>query len=219
MELSGRPSGQQEKDSAAATPRRAWFHRETISLAEIAVQVFSVVLGILLAFGIGNWSASRQTARKVAEAQAAIRAEIHTNRAALQQTVAYQSALADSVTAAVNSSAPPKRCTDVASWRGMHTASLLHSAYDNAIAAGVFAEMPLAAGQNIAGVYALQERYLTISDKSLDWGVMKFMDEGEAARCAGVLGDLSRAGLELEQHYDAYLSTTPTIHPASLARP
>lgn len=219
MELSPRPDPRANDDKEAKTPRRAWFHRDTISLAEIAVQVFSVVFGILLAFGIGNWSARRETTHKVAEVQAAIQAEIRTNRTALQKTVVYQTMLANAVTAAAKSSAPPRRCTDVSSWRGMQTASLSHSAYDNAIAAGAFAEMPLAAGQAISAIYSLQERYVTISDKSLDWAVMKFMDEGEATRCAGVLGDLSRAGQDLVEHYDAYLPPAPGGHPAPSAHP
>ena len=217
VELRDSPQGRPPDKSAS--PRRAWFHRETISLAEIAIQFFSVVLGILLAFGIGNWSAARESAGKVAEVQTAIRAEIHTNRVALQRTVTYQTDLADAVMAAVNSSTPPKRCTDVASWRGMRTASLPHSAYDNAIAAGVFAEVPLATGQRIAAIYALQERYRTFSDKSLDWVVMKFTDEGESASCADVLGDLSRAGQDLVRHYDAYLSSAASSGPELAARP
>jgi type II secretory pathway pseudopilin PulG len=208
VELSGRTEGQQHDNSAVAAPRRAWFHRETISLAEIAVQVFSVVLGILLAFGIGSWNSSRESAHKVAEAQTAIRAEIQANRARLQQTVAYQGSLSKAVRDAMNSPTPPRHCTDVASWRGMQTALLLHSAYDNAIAAGVFTNMALADGQTIAAVYAWQQRYLVYSDKSLDWMVMKFMDESAgSAGCAGVLGDLSEAGRNLMTNYDAYLSS------------
>ncbi|GAA0720508.1 hypothetical protein [Dokdonella soli] len=215
MELN--PEGQQQKKSAAAAPRRALFHRETISLAEIAVQVFSVVLGILLAFGIGNWSASRETASKIAEAQTAIRAEIQANRVRLQQTVIYQGGLAKAVTDAINSSAPPKRCTEVASWRGMQTALLLHSSYDNAIAAGVFTSMPLADGQTIAAIYAWQQRYITYSDKSLDWMVMKFMED-ELAGCAGVLEDLSAAGQNLVANYDAYLSSSSAAPADSKSR-
>ena len=205
MELNGHPEPKQPGNATSA-PRRAWFHRETISLAEIAVQVFSVVLGILLAFAISNWSASRESTRKVAEAQTAIRAEILANRARLKQTVAYQAGLAKDVRDAANSAAPPRHCTDVASWRGMQTALLLHSAYDNAIAAGVFTSMALADGQTIAAIYAWQERYLVYSDKSLDWMVMKFMDE--SAGCAGVLEDLSEAGRNLLTNYDAYLSSS-----------
>ncbi|MFI4970157.1 MAG: hypothetical protein ACHP7D_08110 [Lysobacterales bacterium] len=218
MELSGRPEEQHEDNSAAGAPRRAWFHRETISLAEVAVQVFSVVLGILLALGIGNWSEGRESARKIGEAQTAIRAEIQANRARLQQTVAYQADLAKAVRAAITSATPPRRCTDVASWRGMQTALLLHSAYDNAIAAGVFTSMPLADGQTIASVYAWQQRYLTYSDKSLDWMVMKFMDES-AAGCAGVLSDLSSAGRNLLANYEAYLSPAAVTGPKSSASP
>jgi hypothetical protein len=90
----------------------------------------------------------------------------------------------------------------------MQTALLLHSAYDNAIAAGVFTSMALADGQNIASTYAWQERYLIYSDKSLDWMVMKFMGEGEPAGCAGMLEDLSGAGRNLVASYDVYLSSS-----------
>ena len=216
MELNGQPEPKQPGNNISA-PRRAWFHRETISLAEIAVQVFSVVLGILLAFAIGNWSAGREGARKAAEAQTAIRAEILANRARLQQTVAYQASLAEAVRTAVNSPTPPKHCNDVASWRGMQTALLLHSAYDNAIAAGVFTSMALTDGQNIAATYAWQERYLIYSDKSLDWMVMKFMGEGEPAGCAGMLEDLSGAGRILLASYDVYLSSSSGRDPLKSA--
>ncbi len=208
MELSDGPGRQQRDPHAGTRTRRTWFHRETISLAEIAVQVFSVVLGILLAFGIGNWSADRESASKVAEAQTSIRAEILANRTRLRQTVAYQSGLAKAVQAAIGSATPPKRCTDLPSWHGMQTALLLHSAYDNAIAAGIFTSMALSEGQQIAAIYAWQQRYVVYSDKSLDWMVMKFMDE--PAGCAGVLSDLSEAGRNLLTSYDAYLSPAAT---------
>ncbi|MGA8276814.1 MAG: hypothetical protein WB784_01260 [Rhodanobacteraceae bacterium] len=206
MELKDRPAEQPKGEGRSIAARHRWFHRETISLAEIAVQVFSVVLGILLAFGIGNWSESRESARKVAEARTAIRAEIEANRDRLRQTAVYQANLARTVTAAVDSPAPPGRCTEVAGWRGLQTVLLLHSAYDNAIAAGVFTNMALANGQAIATIYALQERYLLYSNKSLDWLALKFMNEGEAAGCAGVVEDLARAGRNLLKNYDDYLS-------------
>ncbi|MGA9342626.1 MAG: hypothetical protein WBV61_09915 [Rhodanobacteraceae bacterium] len=195
--------------------RRQWFHRETISLAEIAVQVFSVVLGILLAFGIGNWSENHASAHKVAEARAAIRAEIMANRDRLRQTAMYQAELAKTVTAALDGPAPPGRCTKVAGWSGLHTVLLLHSAYDNAISAGVFGNMALANGQAIATMYALQDRYLLYSNKSLDWLALKFMDEGESAGCAGVVADLARAGQNLLTNYDGYLTPPSAGAPGS----
>ncbi|MGA9421861.1 MAG: hypothetical protein WBW61_05825 [Rhodanobacteraceae bacterium] len=179
MELRDRRAEKQGVDSRSVAARRRWFQRETISLAEIAVQGFSVVLGILLAFGIGNWSESRESAGRVNEARTSTRAEIEANRDRLRQTAVYQVNLARALTAAVDTPAPPGHCTEVSGWLGLHTALLLHSAYDDAIAAGVSTHMALANGRAIATIHALQERDLPYSNQSLDGLALKFTNAGE----------------------------------------
>ena len=51
--------------------RKSLFRREAISLAEIGVPTFSVVLGILLALAIDDWSKVRETRESVAAAMSA----------------------------------------------------------------------------------------------------------------------------------------------------
>ncbi|HEV7489949.1 MAG TPA: hypothetical protein VGO25_04030 [Rhodanobacteraceae bacterium] len=69
-----------------APARRSWFRRESVSIAELGVQTFAVVLGILLALAIDDWRKERETRESTAAAMSAIRAELETNSGQVAET-------------------------------------------------------------------------------------------------------------------------------------
>lgn len=68
MELGQRP----ESEDVRVAARRTWFRRESISLGDVVLQLFVVVLGILLALAIDDWKKSRETAQHASAAPPAI---------------------------------------------------------------------------------------------------------------------------------------------------
>gem|GEM_PF-1509236 len=153
-------------ETVPANPTRRWFHRESISLAEIAVQTFSVVLGVLLALAIGEWSHEREEHRQVETALKALRAEIEANRAEVAKSLKY---IADSDTemaekAKADPPSGPRSCTETPGWHGVASPLLLDSAYQTAIATQTLAHMDFNQAQQVARVYAKQREFQKYSD-------------------------------------------------------
>ncbi|MGA9334070.1 MAG: hypothetical protein WBV39_07310 [Rudaea sp.] len=198
------------KDAPRKTPRRQWFRRDAINLAEVAVETFAVVLGILLALAINEWQSRRETAERVATARTAIHAEVRSNRVAVAKTVAYDKQVVAALQAALDGSHPPANCTNIDQWHGLNTPVLLSSAYDGATRAGILADMNFDEASDIAGIYARQNRYEAISDKAADWLMLKLM--GEPKLCSGLMRDLGNSGQNLVGDYDRFLQpATPKL--------
>jgi len=115
---------------------RRWFHRESISLAEIAVQTFSVVLGVLLALAIGEWSRDHEEHKQVEAALHALRAEMEASRAeiahGLKHIAETDAEMAEK--AKTDATPTPRLCSETPGWHGIAYPLLLDSAYQTAIA-------------------------------------------------------------------------------------
>ena len=153
------------KAAPANYPRR-WFHRESISLAEIAVQTFSVVLGVLLALAIGEWSREREEHQQVQTALKALRAEIEANRAEVVKGLKYIADTDADMAAKAKADPPsePRSCTETPGWHGVASPLLLDSAYQTAIATQTLAHMDFNQAQQVAVVYAKQREFQKYSD-------------------------------------------------------
>ena len=153
-------------DASPAAARRRWFHRESISLAEIAIQTFSVVLGVLLALAIGEWSRDREERKQVEAALKAMRAEIEANRAevagGLKHIAETDAAMAEKEKA--DPSAGPRPCNQTPGFSGIAYPLLLDSAYQTAIATQTLAHMDFNQAQQVAHVYAKQREFQKYAD-------------------------------------------------------
>ena len=195
MELN-QPSG--DSDSGPDGSARRWFRRESVSLAEIAVQTFSVVLGILLALGIDDWKREREMRQNVDDALHAVHTEIEANRAALQHHRDHLRAVETSV---AKDAAPAnlRPCNEYEGWNGTGTATLLNAAYQTAIATQAFAHMDFKRAQTIAAAYNLQSVYLGYLDKILD--VVLRGTPMPPADCAGMIHELGSFADALDGEY------------------
>lgn len=158
------------EDTAPGALRR-WFHRESISLAEIAVQTFSVVLGVLLALAIGEWSREREEHKQMDAALRALRAEIEANRAEVATGLKH---IADSdaemaENAKTHPPAGPRACIETPGWHGIASPLLLDSAYQTAIATQTLAHMDFNQAQQVARVYAKQREFQKYADYTISF--------------------------------------------------
>ena len=211
MELKDAPAASARR---ASSSRRAWFHRESISLGEIAVQTFAVVLGILFALGIDGWKKDRDTRENVVDAMRAVNVEISANRKDLQHQrehlLAEQSALlAD---AKERKDDARRACYENTGWNGMGGPLLLDAAYQTAIATQAFSHMEFARSQAIATSYGMQKSYLDYHGRILDL-VLRGTPSKEDF-CAGLLGELANLAGATDQAYAKALAvltsaTTP----------
>jgi hypothetical protein len=158
-------------DAAPISAPHRWFHRESISIAEIAIQTFSVVLGVLLALAIGEWSKDREEHKQVEAALKALRAEIEANRAEvavglkhIAETDAEMAAQAQA-----NPSPAPLPCIETPGWRGIANPLLLDSAYQTAIATQTLAHMDFNQAQQVAHVYAKQREFQKYADYTVSF--------------------------------------------------
>lgn len=159
------------------TPRKRmnWLRREGIDLGDAVVQFIAVLLGVLLALLISQWTHHRQqqaTAHAamlqqqatVKEAMHAIAVELASNRTALHRSVARLYAMAKQMhDAPENQKLPPRPCYMWAGWRratGLFL-NLTDAAYQTAIATQAIAHMPFHQAHVVAEIYGGQQLFET----------------------------------------------------------
>lgn len=199
-----------EKPSVPAPSR--WLRLGHLSLSDLLVETFSVLLGVLLALLINNQVQARQTAHKVAEAQASIRAELLADRQRLVTIAGYYHGINQQLDAAAKAGHPVAHCDDLAEWKGLITPLLVRASYDTAAGSGVFADMKFEDTSRIAGLYAELTRYEAFAYKVEDWMVGQSLSSHlrfEGAACHGFLNDLEHSAVRVREDLDAWLAATP----------
>lgn len=146
-----------DPDDARPRKRWRWLRRDAINLGDVVVQVFSVVVGILLALFINDRVMQRQQQQTVDEAMRAIHAELVANRAALHQSAAQLTAMAVAMRDSPgNQNESPRWCFQWDGWNGTNTANLVDAAYQTAIATLALSHMPFTQAQRVAQAYGHQ---------------------------------------------------------------
>lgn len=189
-----------------------WLRLGHLSVSDLLVETFSVLLGVLLALLINNHVQARQTAHKVAEAQSSIRAELLADRERLVSMASYYHGINQQLDAADKAGHPVAHCDDLPDWKGLITPLLVRAAYDTAAGSGVFADMPFERTSRIAGLYAELARYEAFAYKVEDWMVQRSMATSlhlDGAACHGFLNDLEHSAVRVRDDLDAWLAATP----------
>lgn len=155
--------------------RVGWLRREGIDLGDAIVQFFSVLLGVLLALLISQWTNHRQQEAKareamlqqqatVNEAMQAIRVELAGNRANLHDSVAQLYASVKRMYAARSQhEGSPQPCylwEGFGQGRGIFV-NLTTAAYQTAIATQAMAHMTFTQAHLVAEVYGGQQVFET----------------------------------------------------------
>jgi hypothetical protein len=176
---------------------RSWFRREAVSLGEVAVHTFAVVLGFLLALTIDDWKKERDTAANVAEALAAVHTELEGNRIGLRLHREHLTAMSGLLRADKTVGLRP--CSAYPSWRGTGGVLLLDAAYQTAIMTQTFAHIEFSRAQTIARAYGAQrmsQEYLGKIDDLVLRG-----QQLPAADCGGIIAELANLEGQVDQIY------------------
>jgi type II secretory pathway pseudopilin PulG len=189
--------------------RRRWFRKRGIDLGDLAVETFAAFLGVFLALSVQNWSNNRQTEQRVGQARAAIRSEIQFNdQLAAQHGRYYEDFIERAKNTKPSRTSRLNGCGSIDGWQGISPMVFLRSAYDTALATGVFSQMGFTESQHIATIYAEQTEVSELSQHMLDYYVQTWSQQ--EIPCEEVFGDLARNTDRLKTTYDTYLSATPT---------
>lgn len=179
--------------------RFRWLKRRAIDLGDVAVQVFSVVIGILLALFINNWMAQRQQQANVDDAMRAIRAELASNRVNVRTYATHMFAAAKTMQdSPANRNLPPRPCYEWTGWNGVGGLAPLDAAYQTSIATQALANMPFRQAHLVAEIYGWQHYILKVLD--LDTAILMGSPR-PASYCAGVVAEVGKNVMQLDAVY------------------
>ena len=187
-----------------ASPQRPgrrwrWLRREAIDLGDVVVQIIAVVVGILLALFINNWSSRRQQEANVVEAMQAIRAELAANRDQLRRNAAYLFAMAKAMQdSPANKNQPPRSCGAWDKWSGTRGANLVDAAYQTAIATQALATMPFKHAVLVSQTYGWQHFFQKANDFEFTLLTGRSQSLGS---CVDLIRDMGNNELALDSAY------------------
>lgn len=189
--------------------RKRWLRREAISLGDLVVQIFAVVVGILLALFINDWVTQRQQQTTVNEAMRAMHAEVSRNRNALRAQTQHLFSMAQAMQeASANRDQSARLCMDWQGWSGVNAPNLTDAAYQTAIATQALANMPFKQAQIVAQVYGWQHLYQKFDD--VDENLL-IQHPQNLKFCVSAIEDIVQNNQQLDSAY-AYL-IGPDSHP------
>lgn len=213
-------------ESPSPRKRVGWLRREGIDLGDAIVQFFSVLLGVLLALLISQWTNHRQqeararaTLRQqqatVNEAMHAIRVELAGNRTSLHDSVAQLYASAERMYAARGQGETSPRPCYV--WDGFGEGkgifvNLTNAAYRTAIATQAMAHMTFRQAHVVAEVYGGQHVFDT--GTSIIRGKILAGAPNKLGRCIGWMESLGLTEQSLNGAYTRLIGPDKTKWPA-----
>jgi hypothetical protein len=130
-------------------------------LGEIALETFSVVLGIVLALAVNAWHDRRSHERSACEALRVIRSELTSNDSMLGVKLPYHVAMQDSLGALIartHEREVPGGLRAIANWSGLQPTQLLDDAWQTARATQDLQYLPYPVVVGLSRTYAMQQR-------------------------------------------------------------
>jgi hypothetical protein len=130
-------------------------------LEKLALETFSVVLGIVLALGANAWHDARVHRQSACEALRVIRSELASNDSTLRAKLPYHTAMRDSLAALLartHGAVVPTGLRAIDNWSGLQPSPLLDDAWQTARATQDLQYLPYPVAVGISRTYAMQQR-------------------------------------------------------------
>lgn len=197
--------------------RWRWLRREAIDLGDVVVQIIAVVVGILLALFINNWSTQRQQQANVAEALQAMRAELAANRDQLRGSAAHLFAMAKAMQdSPANKNQLPRFCSEWDQWHGTGATNLVDAAYQISIATQALANMPFKHAELVSQTYGWQH----LIQKANDFEVTLLIGRSQSLnQCVDLIVDIGNNDLQLDFAYSRLIGPDKAPLPKQPAAP
>lgn len=195
--------------------RFRWLKREAISLGDVAVQIFSVVVGILLALFINDLVTQHQQQAGVDEAMRAMRAELVQNRLVVRNYAAHMYRMVEAMQdSPKNRGKPPQACYLWDQWNGLGGLVPLDAAYQTSITTQALANMPFKQAQVVSQIYGYQRYAL----KGIELDTAILIQPHPLDYCAGIVEEIGRNAMQLDALYGKLIgpdTARPPAPPAS----
>lgn len=186
-------------------------------LERLAVETFSVVLGIILALAANAWHDRRAHDAQAIEALESIRGEVAANRASLREALPYHRAMLDSLVALIARTHGPRvpgGQRAIANWSGIHPPRLLEDAWQTARSTDALQYLPYDVVLAASRTYAVQQRIAEVN-RAFFGAVYtpEFASGGVSALGAmsSYLEDMSATEDHLASQYDAELRQLDSV--------
>ncbi len=183
----------------------------------IALETFSVVLGIVLALGANAWHDRAVHNQQAREALASIRAEISVNRSSLGSKLPYHTAMHDSLAALIartHTREVPGGQLAIKNWNGLQPAQLLEDAWQTARSTQALEYLPYDEVLALSRTYAVQQRVGDIN-RAFFGAVYtpEFASGGVFAigAMSSFLQDMAAAETRLSGEYDKEIKQLDTV--------
>ena len=177
----------------------------------IAVETFSVVLGVLLALAVNAWREDGVHHVQVDVALQTIRREIAANRELLTERLPYHQSMRDSLRALVGRTrgqTTPGGLQVIKTWQGVQPTRLVDDAWHTAGATGLLQYMPYPLVLELSQTYSTQNRLQDVN-RGLATVVYSpsFAANGVAALASvdSYLADIAETETQLVSQYDSSL--------------
>lgn len=197
-----------------------WFRAEAISLAELGVQTFAVVLGILLALAINSWNESRHQQQRARLAMQSILDETAVNMKMLQQRADFLDHMAAAMekSPANRAATTKKPCYTWHRWNGLRYPLVITAAYQTAISTQAMAHMPYKRVEEMEKVYSL----LDLTEKIYDTDGAQILLGNEPQSlgfCVAIVREIANWNVNtiegMERFMREYDRTVPASEPAA----
>ncbi|HVX40668.1 MAG TPA: hypothetical protein VHB25_13955, partial [Gemmatimonadaceae bacterium] len=130
-------------------------------IEDLALETFSVVLGVALAFAANAWHDRRSHEQSACEALSAIRRELASNDSILRAKLPYHSAMRDSLRALLartHSPEVPGGLLAIKNWNGLQPSPLVDDAWQTARSTQELTYLPYGLVIELSKTYAMQQR-------------------------------------------------------------
>ena len=130
-------------------------------LARVLVESFFIMLSILLALAVDNWSESQRHQRLALQSLQVFEREIRQNLAAIEDNIPYHSGLRSVVAQAV---ADPSQAADMRTIvEGLKPVLLYNTAWETAVASAALTHVDVEIISRLSRMYSVQERFRLLS--------------------------------------------------------
>ncbi|PAP75319.1 hypothetical protein [Rubrivirga marina] len=181
-----------------------------VPVAAILLEAAFVVLGVFLALVANDWRSERDAQDRAARARVGLIDEVRHNREAFQESLAYHSAVLDSLGTRAQRGAPPP--TPGLFPQGfINPATARSTAWDAATATDALAAMDYGDVLTFSQLYAAQQRYGLVVQEAGGVIYQALFDIGargvaaNAGNLASMIGSFQYLEAEMVAEYDAAL--------------
>lgn len=188
------------------------------SWSRFLFEIFTILIGVLLALGLNEWRQSRAQEEQLSTALQLIRNEVEMNHRTLSDRVAYWDAMLDTLGRLIQREGNVDLSrVRIPGWRGTRSPALSESALEAATGSQVLSYADVTLVKRIITVYTFQKKYSQFSGMYFQAGLNGHLQQSN--QMYSMLTDHAISGKELLKAYDQLMTYLPQYDPSMPSEP